>query len=109
MPLNTKIGGHIKFIKDKEAICLTNDQARHICKKVESESIVNLDAITQHIEADKLGSNNLDEDKVNPYHEIITNQVEKENIITSQMEQWSIHRNIFNYIQYDRHPRIFHD
>ena len=38
--------------------------------------------IKQEIEADKLGSYNLDEDKVNPYHEIITNKVEKENIIT---------------------------
>ena len=30
LPLNTKIGGHVKYVTDKEAICLTNDQARHI-------------------------------------------------------------------------------
>ena len=74
MPLNTKIGGPARYIKDKEAICLMNDQTRHIYKKVESESIVNVDTIKQEIE----DSDNIDEDEVNPYHEIITNKVEKE-------------------------------
>ena len=82
-----KIGGPARYIKDREANCLMNDQARHIYKKVESESIVNTDTNKQEIEADRLDNNNkLDEDEVNPYHEIITNKVEKENSITSQME-----------------------
>ena len=63
-----------------------DDQARHIYKKVESESIVNVEMIEKETEANKLGRN-VDEDKVSPYHEIITN---KENIITSQIEQRSI-------------------
>ena len=109
MLLNTKIGGPVKYIKENVAICLTNDQATHIYKKVESESIVNVDTIKQEIEAEKLHSDNLDEDKVNPYHEIIMNKVEKENIITSQIEKWSILSNIVNYVQYDRHPRNFYD
>ena len=66
---------------------MTDDQARHIYKKVETESIVNVDIIKQEIEEDKLGRDNIEEDEVNPYHEIITNKVEKENIITLQMEQ----------------------
>ena len=49
MPLNTKIGGPTRYIKDREAICLTNDQARHIYKKVESERIVNIDTVKQEI------------------------------------------------------------
>ena len=85
MPLNTKIGRPGRYVKDKVAICLTKDQARHIYKKVESEGIVNIHTIKQEIE-DKLGRN-IDEDEINPYHEIITNKVEKENIITMQMEQ----------------------
>ena len=85
MPLNTKTGGPARYIKDKEAICLMNDQARHIYKKVESESIINVETIKQEIEADTLGNNNPDEDEINPFHEIITNKVEKENIIVSQM------------------------
>ena len=64
---------------------MTTDQARHIYNKVQSESIVNIDTVKQEIEADKIGSNNIDE--VNPYHEIITNKIDKENIITLQIEQ----------------------
>ena len=55
-----------------------------------NQGIVNKDTIKQEIEADKLGSDNLDEDEVNPYYELITNKVEKENIITTQIEQWLI-------------------
>ena len=40
-------------MKDKEAICLTNDQTRHTYKKVESGSIINVDMIKQEIKADK--------------------------------------------------------
>ena len=35
LPLNMKIGGPIEYVKDKEAKCLTEDQARYIYKKVE--------------------------------------------------------------------------
>ena len=87
---------------------MTNNQARHIYKKVESESIVNVDTMKQDMKADKLASNNLDEGKVNPYYEIITNKVEKESIITLKMEQWSILSNIVNYVQYGRHPVALH-
>ena len=31
-PLNTKIGGQVKNIKDKEAICLMKDQVRYVYK-----------------------------------------------------------------------------
>ena len=34
---------------------------------------------------------------------------EKVDIILSQMEQWSILSNVVNYIQYDRHPKNFHN
>ena len=66
---------------------MKDNQPRHIYKKVESESIVNIDAMKQEIEADKLGSGNIDDNAINLYHEIITNKVEKGNIITLQMEQ----------------------
>ena len=70
LPLNTKIGGPFKYAKDKEAICFTICQARHIYKKVESEGVVNIDTIKQEIEEDKLSKDNID-DKINPYHNII--------------------------------------
>ena len=86
---------------------MTTDQARHIYKKVESESIIYVDTIKQEIDEGKLGRNNIDDDEVTLYYEIITNNIDEENIITSQMEQWSILSNIVNYVQYDRHPKIF--
>ena len=43
--LNTKIGGPVKCVKDKENICFTKYQARHIYKKVQLEGIVNVDTI----------------------------------------------------------------
>ena len=74
MPLNTKINAPARYIKDREAICLMEDQARHIYKKVESENKVNIDAIKQETEAEKLDD---EESEINPYHELITNKVEK--------------------------------
>ena len=50
---------------------------------MDSESIVNIDAIKQEIKADKVDNdNNAEKDEINPYHKIITNKVEKENTIT---------------------------
>ena len=33
LPLNTKIGGPVKCVKDKENNCLTTDEDRYIYKK----------------------------------------------------------------------------
>ena len=108
LPLNAKIGGPVKSIKDKENICLTMEQARYIYKKVKQKGIVNIDVIKQEMEEEKLRKNNIDdEEEVNPYHNIIINNIDRENVITSQMEQWSILSNVVNYVQYDRHPRDF--
>ena len=52
-------------------------------------------------------NNNLEENEINPYHEVITYKVEMENKITLQMQQWSILSNIVNYVQYNRLPKIF--
>ena len=42
---SNKIGGPLMYVKNKETICLTNNQARHIYKKVELEAMVNEDKI----------------------------------------------------------------
>ena len=81
LPLNTKIGGLVKYVKDKETICLTKDQARNIYKKVELEGIVNIDTIKQEIEEDKLSKDNTDDEEVNPYHNIIINNIDRENVV----------------------------
>ena len=37
------------------------------------------------------------------------NNIDRENMITSQMEQWSTLRNVVNYVQYDWHPKTCYD
>ena len=62
MPL-TKKGGPIRhnkgvrYIVDKEQKCLTEDQARHVYKKVEMDKIINIDTMKQKIEDDKMKRN----------------------------------------------------
>ena len=84
---------------------LPKDQARHIYKKVESQGIVNINTMKHEIEQDKL-SEDID-DEVNPHHNIIINNKDKDETKTSQIEQWSILSNIVNYVQYDRNPKDF--
>ena len=54
---------------------------------MELEEIVNIDTIKLEIEEDKLSKDNIDDDEVNLYHNIIINNIHRENIITSHMEQ----------------------
>ena len=64
------------------------EQDKYTYKKVEQESIVHVETIKQEIEDDRLEKDNIDnEEEVNPYQNIIINEFDKENIITSQMEQ----------------------
>ena len=81
-----------------------NDQARHVYKKTESGSIINIDTIKQEIDqdVDKINDTN---GKINPYHKIIVNKVERDDTIISQMEQLSLLSNVVNYVQYNRHHR----
>ena len=65
---------------------------------VELEEVVNVDTIKQKKEKDKLSKDNIDDDEIDSYHKIIINNIDKENIITSKMEQWSILSNVGNYV-----------
>ena len=47
--------------------------------------------------------------EINPYRELIVNNAEKIEPLMTQMEQWSILSNIFNYIQHDRHHMMNHN
>ena len=77
-------------------------------KKVELEGVVNVDTIKQEIEEDKLSKDSIDDDEVNPCHNIIVNNFDKKNVIISQMKQWSILSNVVNYVQYNRNPKNFY-
>ena len=101
-----KIVGQARYIKDRETICLMEDQVKHIYKKVETENIVNIDKMKQEIEADKLDMMDDNNGKIEPYHEKIANNVEKDDTITSQMVILS---NAVNHVQYNRHPKCYYD
>ena len=112
MPLNANIDEQItshknKYYKNKY---LTEDQARHVYRKVESGNIININTLKQEIEQDQ-EINRLDDTSrdINPYTELIVNNVEKIGTVLSQMEQQSILSNIVNCIQYDEHPKNFHN
>ena len=49
----------------------------------------------------------MDDKEVNPYHNIIINNLDRENVIASKMEQWLILSNVVNYVQCNRHPKNF--
>ena len=46
--------------------------------------------------------------KINPYHEIIVNKVERDDTIISQIEKWSILSNIIMY-NCNRYPKNFYN
>ena len=80
------LGRTIQYIKDRENICLTSDQARYIYKKVETDSLVNVETIKPEIKEDGLDNGN-DNEAENLYHNIIINDFDmiNVNINTSQM------------------------
>ena len=57
------------------------------------------------IQLDRMDDNSRDE---NPYKELIINNACRVENVLPQMEQWSILRNIINYVQYNKNPRNFH-
>ena len=89
MPLKAKIVGLVRYVIDRENMCLTMDQAKYIYKKVEQESIVNIETINKEIQDDRSDKDNNNKEE-NPYQNIIVNEFDRENTIASQMEQWSI-------------------
>ena len=105
LPLNTRKGALVTYVKDKEAKCLTEDQARHIYKKVESDSMININTRKQEIEDDKLNRDRIEEDEINPYQKVVLNNVYREDVKTAQMEHWSIMSDILRYVQHDKDPK----
>ena len=65
--------------------------------------IINTDAIEQEIKQEEQ-LNKIDDTngETNPYCKLIVNNTEKIEPVMTQMEQWSILRNILNYVQHGR-------
>ena len=46
--------------------------------------------------------------ETNPYKELIVNNIEKIELLLTQMEQRSVLSNTLNYMQHDRYPKNYH-
>ena len=89
--MDNKKGGPARNVKDKEAICLTEEQMRHIYKKVESGSEINVNTIKHETDNDKLRrTKSNEEEEINPYQKVVLNNVYGDDTKTAQMEHWSI-------------------
>ena len=95
LPIESKTGGKVSYIKNREAICLSEKQTNYVYKKVEEGGIINVNAMKHEVEQD------LDREDDNPYKRVILNKVYKDEDKTPQMENWSIFTDKIKYIQYD--------
>ena len=89
---------------------MTRDQAKYVYKKTELGEVINTETLQQELENERQ-LNMIDDTngETNPYKELIVNNTEKIEPLLAQMEQWSRLNNTLNYIQYDKHPRNYHD
>ena len=80
LPIDSKTGGKISYIKNKEAICLSEKQANYVYKKVEEGNVINTKTVKHEIEQE------LDRDDDNPYKIHDLKNVYKEEDKTLQMK-----------------------
>ena len=71
--MDDKTGGKVSYIQNKEAMCLTENQANYVYKKVEQGNIINTETMKCEIEQEKLTE--IDREDDNPYKKVILNKV----------------------------------
>ena len=96
MPPKVRTGGKVKYIQNKEAMCLTERQTDHVYKTNEEGNRINTNAIT--CESVACESTQVQED--NPYKKVVLNNVFKEKDESPEMRNWSIFSDNASYIQY---------
>ena len=108
-PLDSRIGGHSRDSHPTLGQYLIRDQTKYVYKKGEMGEMINTDTIQQEIEQEKQLNRMDDENgKINPYRELIVNNMEKLESPMTQMEQWSILSNILNYVQHSKFNSMNH-
>ena len=74
-----------------------------LIKMIETGEIINTDTIEQEIEQERqLDKMDDTSRETNLYKELIVNNAEKIEPLTTQMEQWSILSNVLNCVQHGR-------
>ena len=95
MPIESKTGGKVNYIRNKEAMCLSEKQANYVYKKVEEGKVINGNTMKHELEQ------HLDKEDNNPYKRVILNKVYKCKDKTPQRENWSIFNDNIRYVQHD--------
>ena len=72
LPIENKTGGKVSYIKNKEAMCLSEKQANYVYKKVEEGKVINTNTMKDEIEQD------IDKEDDNSYKRVILNKVYKD-------------------------------
>ena len=95
LPIESKTGGKVNYIKNKGAMYLFEKPANYVYKKVEVGKVINVNTMKNEIEQD------IDREEDNPYKRVILNKVYKEEDKTPHMEHWSIFSDNVRYVQHD--------
>ena len=95
LPIESKTGGKVSYIKNREAMCLSAKQANYVYKKVEEGEVINVNTMKNELEQDVNRKDN------NPCKRVILNKVYKDEDKTLQMENWSIFTDEIKYKQHD--------
>ena len=95
LPIDSKTGGKVSYIKNKKATCLSEKQANYVYIKVEEGNIINTKTMKHELEQE------IAREDDNPCKRVILNKVYKEEDKTPQMENWSIFSNNVKYVQHD--------
>ena len=86
LPFDSKKGGPVRYVKDRTAIHLTEEQKRYIYKKVELGSEIKVYTMKQEIDNEKLTASRTEEEEINHYQKVVRNNVYKDETKTAQME-----------------------
>ena len=108
LPFDDKTGGKVRYIQNKDAICLTENQARYMYKRVEQGSSIDTETMKQEIEQEKLVETETDKEHDNPYRRVILNKVYQDEDKTMQIENWSILSDKVRYVQHDERSKTPH-
>ena len=92
LPTRDKTGGKVNYIKNKEAMCLTERQADHVYKVVEKGDMINTKTMTGE-------TAQIQDD--NQYKKVVLNKVFKEEDKSPEMRNWSIFSDNVRYVQHD--------
>ena len=106
LPIDDKTSGKVSYIQNKDTICLTENQASYVYKKVEQGNIINTETMKHEIGQEKLTE--IDREGDNPYKKMILNKVYRDEDKMTQMGNWSILSDNVRYIQHDEKSKTPH-